>query len=173
MSIDLETLKRAIPYAGLHARVYLEPLNAAMEEFDINNRKRQAAFLAQVAHESGDLAYVLEIASGEAYEGRQDLGNTERGDGVRFKGRGLIQITGRANYRECGQALGFDLELEPEILEQPFPAARSAAWFWWKHGLNELADRDQFQAITRRINGGLTGIDRRIAAWVRAQNALA
>ena len=107
--------------------MYVEPLNAAMSEFDIDdNVERETHFLAQVAHESGGFNYVRELASGEAYEGRASLGNTEPGDGVRFKGRGLIQITGRENYHACGIALGLDLTENPELLEEPLNAARSA-----------------------------------------------
>lgn len=100
----------------IHARPhdiarYCRPLNEAMSEFKINNSVRIAAFLAQIAVESGCLRYSEEIASGEAYEGRKDLGNTQKGDGVRYKGRGLIQLTGRHNYRKAGQALNLPLEL--------------------------------------------------------------
>ena len=152
---------------------YVEPLNAAMDEWEINNPQRQAAFLAQVAHESGGFHYVTEIASGEAYEGRKDLGNTEPGDGVRFKGRGLIQLTGRANYRACGAALGLDLVASPDLLELPENAARSAAWFWWSRKLSGLADAGNFRGITLRVNGGLNGYQDRLAYYERAQEALA
>jgi len=102
-----------------------------------------------------------------------ELGNTQPGDGFRFRGRGLIQVTGRANYGTCGQALGVDLESDPGQLANPELACRSAAWFWKSHGLNELADAGQFQDITRRINGGLTGEADRLAFYSRAQEALA
>jgi putative chitinase len=137
---------------------------------------RQAAFLAQIAHESGSLCYVRELASGQAYEGRSDLGNTEPGDGVRFKGRGLIQITGRDNYRAVSKALYGDdetLQLHPELLEDVVPACRSAAWFWWSHGLNALADTGAFRAITRRINGGMKGQPDRLAFYATAKEVLA
>lgn len=153
--------------------VFVEPLNDAMAEFEINTPEREAAFLAQVAHESGGFVYVREIASGAAYEGRGDLGNTEHGDGERFRGRGLVQITGRANYRDCGAALGVDLVATPELLEAPGLAARSAAWFWREHGLNELADKGEFKTITRRINGGLNGYGDRLTYWERAKETLA
>jgi putative chitinase len=170
----LETLRQIMPYAGAKAAVFLSPLNAAMDEFGISvNPARQAAFLAQIAHESGSLRYVREIASGAAYEGRADLGNTEPGDGVRFKGRGLIQITGRANYQACGDALGLDLIAAPVLLEQPDNACRSAGWFWQSRGLNELADAGQFERITKRINGGLNGQADRLAYFNRALEVLA
>lgn len=171
--ITIEQLHQIMPHARSKCDLYIGPLNDAMEQFDINTPQRQAAFLSQVAHESGELRYVEEIASGKAYEGRADLGNTEPGDGVRFKGRGLIQITGRANYANCGGALGIDLLADPSLLETPENATRSAAWFWQTHGLNELADADNFRKITLRINGGLTGQENRLAYWETAKEAIA
>lgn len=162
-----------MPYAKARADVFLEPLNMAMSEFDINTPERQSAFLAQVGHESGQLRYVKELASGDSYEGRKDLGNTEPGDGRRYKGRGLIQITGRANYASCGDALGLDLIVEPELLEQPINACRSAGWFWRSHGLNELADAGDFLRITKRINGGTNGLADRQALYAKAQEVFA
>ena len=162
-----------MPHARSKANLYADALNEAMDVFNINTPQRQAAFLAQIAHESAEFRYVEEIASGAAYEGRADLGNTEPGDGVRFKGRGLIQITGRANYTSCGAALGLDLLANPELLESPQNACRSAAWFWMTHGLNELADADNFRKITLRINGGLNGYEDRLAYWERAKEAIA
>ena len=152
---------------------FVDPLNDAMQEFEIDNVERETHFLAQIAHESGGFNYVREIASGAAYEGRADLGNTEPGDGVRFKGRGLIQITGRDNYRKCGAALSLDLESSPALLEEPQNAARSAAWFWSSHGLNALADNGDARAITKRINGGLNGFQDRLAYLQLAQECLA
>lgn len=151
---------------------FWQHLNDAMEEFEINSPARQAAFLAQIGHESGQLRYVEELASGAAYEGRSDLGNTQEGDGIRFKGRGLIQITGRENYAACSVALGIDLITEPELLEQPEWACKSAAWFWKSRGLNQLADGGNFERITRKINGGLTGQADRLALWERAKEQL-
>ena len=172
--VTLEELKAICPLTKLSVlEKFIEPLNEAMTEFEIDNVEREIAFLAQVAHESGGFHYTRELASGEAYEGRAGLGNTEPGDGVRYKGRGLIQITGRSNYRSCGDALGVDLVSEPSLLEQPEIAARSAAWFWEAHGLNTLADSGDFRAITRRINGGLNGYQDRLAYFNRAQTALA
>jgi putative chitinase len=156
------------------AALFVSPLNDAMVSFAIDERpERQAAFLAQVAHESGELRYTEEIASGQAYEGRADLGNTEPGDGRKFKGRGLMQVTGRANYGDCSLALYGDARLldEPELLEQPWGACQAAAWFWQAHGLSLLADAGKFESITRVINGGLTGQDRRLEYWRRAKIA--
>lgn len=168
--VDLEVIMPQAKQANIER--YWEPLNDAMDEFEINNPARQSAFLAQIGHESGQLRYSEEIASGAAYEGRADLGNTEAGDGKRYKGRGLIQITGRANYSECGAALGLDLIGEPDLLQEPQNACRSAAWFWKSHGLNQLADGGNFERITRKINGGLNGQADRLALWDRAKNQL-
>lgn len=147
-----------------------------MERHSINTPARQAAFLAQIGHESGRLRYVRErwgpTAAQRGYEGRADLGNTQPGDGKRYMGRGLIQITGRANYRRCGEALGLDLINRPELLEVHAHAAMSAAWFWSSRGLNELADAGEFDKITRRINGGQNGREERLALWQLAQAAL-
>lgn len=173
--ITLEELREVMPNAPmLRLTVFIEPLNSAMQEFSISDTvAREMAFLAQIAHESGEMRYVHEIASGEAYEGRKDLGNTQAGDGVRYKGRGLIQITGRANYQACGDALGLDLINGSELLEEPANACRSAGWFWQTHGLNELADKGDFLLITKRINGGTNGYSDRLAYFQRAQQALA
>lgn len=173
--ITLAQLKQIIPHAGSLAAEFLGPLNAAMDEFGIDTTPRQAAFLAQVAHESGSLRYVREIADGRAYEGRRDLGNTAPGDGPRFRGRGLIQVTGRANYRTCSLALYDDERLlgSPELLEEPVQACRSAAWFWQSRRLNDAADAGAFKAITKTINGGLNGYEERLAYYDRAKAVLA
>ncbi len=172
--ISLEDLHAICPTTKLAILAnYVAELNSAMLEWEINTPVREAMFLAQVAHESGAFNYVKEIASGQAYEGRSDLGNDVDGDGVRFKGRGLIQITGRTNYSKCGAALGVDLLDEPALLEQPDLAARSAAWFWYTHGLNELADKGDFLRITKRINGGTTHYAERQQYLNRAQRVIA
>ena len=172
--ITADDLKKICPFTKLsRLELFAEPLNAAMAEFEINNVARETMFLAQIAHESGGFRYVRELASGEAYEGRNDLGNTEPGDGVRFKGRGLIQITGRANYAECGDALGLDLLSQPELLEEPLNACRSAAWFWDARDLNQRADLGDFRGITKRINGGLNGWHDRLSYLEKAQQVLA
>lgn len=142
-------------------------LNVAMHEYDITTPARIAAFLAQVGHESGRLRYVREIwgptPAQRRYEGRGDLGNTEPGDGKRFMGRGLIQITGRANYRLLSDAVGEDFVMYPGLLESHKWASISAAWFWSSRNLNDLADAGQFDTITRRINGGQNGRADRVA----------
>ena len=177
MTITVEQLKRIMPNAGHRTGVFIGPLNQAMAEFCIDTPMRKAAFLAQIAHESGSLRYVRELASGEAYDtGRlaARLGNTPEadGDGQRYKGRGLIQITGRHNYIACGMALDVDLLGNPELLEQPELACRSAAWFWDSRDLNKLADEGQFRAITRAINGGYNGYEDRLAYYERAKAVL-
>lgn len=167
-----ETLRTIMPLAGTRADTYAPLLTATMEEFFIDSPKRQAAFLAQVGHESGSLVYTKEIASGEAYEGRADLGNIHPGDGVKYVGRGLIQLTGRANYTALTSAFGIDLLSNPEQLEKPELAARSAGWFWMKHSLNQFADSDKFGSLTKAINGGYNGLDDRIQFWIRARKVL-
>lgn len=174
--ITLDQLKTIMPRAGQRATVFLEPINRAMDLFEINSPLRQAAFLAQIAHESGSLRYTAEIASGAAYEFRKDLGNTSAGDGKRYKGRGLIQITGRDNYRACSSALCNDPDIflgHPEMLETVTLASESAAWWWKSHGLNELADEGRFERITRIINGGLNGFEERTAFYLEAKKVLA
>jgi putative chitinase len=173
MILTKEILQKCLPSAKpTNIDLYLNPLNATLEKFEINNPKRVAAFLAQLAHESGSFKYVEELATGTAYEGRKDLGNTEPGDGVRFKGRGLIQITGRANYKAVGEALDYDFIENPEHLERPGAACMSAGWFWKTRGLNELADGDWFEKITRKINGGTNGLLDRLQHWERIKKVI-
>ena len=150
------------------ADVYLPPINTYQGE--VNTPLRMAAFLAQVLHESGGFQWPQELSSGKEYEGRKDLGNVSPGDGERYKGRGLIQITGRFNYEKVSQALFGDsrLEHEPETLATPELAVRSAYWFWNMRKLNALADAGEFEQITHRINGGLNGEDERMAYYKRA-----
>ncbi len=176
-------LQSAMGCSQERALLFARPLAEACERFDITTPARLAAFLAQIGHESGGLRYVRELASGEAYEGRKDLGNVHQGDGVLFKGHGLIQITGRANHRELRPQLllaGYedvpDFEGRPEALCEPRWAAASAAAYWHKRDLNALADTgrpEDFERITRRINGGLNGQADRLARWERAKAALA
>ena len=152
------------------AAEYVPLLNAALAEGQINTSLRRAAFLAQLAHESGELRYFEEFADGSAYEGRADLGNTHPGDGRRFKGRGPIQLTGRSNYARAGEALGLDLVGNPELAARPDVGFRVAQWYWTTHNLNALADGGprNFDAITRAINGGLNGKADRDRYYARA-----
>ncbi len=183
---------------------WLEPLQETFEKYQINTPKRQACFLGQTMHESGSYKFTrenlnysaralmntwpsrfpnIEIASqferqpekiaNKVYSGR--MGNTEDGDGAKYIGRGLIQVTGKENYTHCGEALGIDLISNPQLLEEPRYAALSAGWFWNKKGLNALADegtKDAFEVMTKRINGGLLGLDDRKSKMIEALKAL-
>ncbi len=177
----------AIMPSATPARVanFIGPLNDTMAEFAITTPARQAAFLAQLAHESGSLRYVEEIASGSAYDNRADLGNTTpeavalselsgTTPGQYYKGRGLIQITGYTNYLACSRALCRDDSLvhNPEALERADLACRSAGWYWDSRRLNDFADAGQFETITRKINGGLNGQAERLAHYERAMKVL-
>ena len=177
MPITTQQLLQILPNAGQRAGVFAPVLNTAMQRFQIVGAKRVAAFIAQIGHESGQLVYVREIwgptPAQTKYEGRADLGNTVTGDGLKYRGRGLIQITGRTNYAACGEALGLDLISQPELLEQPQYACMSAAWFWATKGLNTLADAGSFDKITQRINGGQNGAADRRALYAKVQQVLA
>ena len=177
MPITVQQLLLILPNAGPIAGVFVPVLNTAMNRYQIVGTKRVAAFIAQIGHESGQLKYVKEIwgptAAQMRYEGRADLGNTQSGDGSKYRGRGLIQITGRANYKACGEALGLDLVNQPELLEKPQHACMSAAWFWATKGLSPLADDGKFETLTRRINGGVNGLADRQMLYARALKVLA
>lgn len=175
--MTLQELATILPMAKSKVAIFIEPLNKAMQKFEINTPLRQAAFIAQVGHESGQLRYVKELATGEAYDtGRlaERLGNTPEkdGDGQKYKGRGLIQITGTENYLLCLMALEIDALNHPELLETPEFACSSAAWFWWNNHLNELADKRDFLKITKRINGGTNGLADREELYKRALKVL-
>lgn len=171
---DWTRVLRAMSPRGKSAIItgFANALPGMIDEFELSTPLRQAHFLAQCAHESDGFNAVEEYASGRAYEGRKDLGNTKAGDGPRYKGRGPIQLTGRANYRKFGGALGIDLEGEPELAAE-FPiAARTAGLYWKLHNLNRLADANDIRGITRAINGGYNGLDDRIRYFGLAQRAL-
>lgn len=197
--ITLEELQAVAPKTNrVRLALFLDPLNAMFGEFAIDNPERQSAFLAQVAHESNGFLWMREIwgpsPAQKAYEPpsrkAMDLGNSQTGDGFRYRGRGLIQITGRANYAACGEAIDLPLERSPELLEIPEHAVRSAGWFWTvgagqrlsvaarMYGvpvgvnLNELADRGDFRGITFAVNGGLNGQEDRLATWEAAKTAI-
>ena len=139
MKITNDFLKQVMPQSTeANRQKYIEWLNYFMPKYGIDTDKEVAAFIAQIGHESGQLRYVEELASGSAYEGRKDLGNIQKGDGKRFKGRGLIQITGRANYTQLSKDLGEDFIKNPELLSTPKYAVQSACWFWNKNKLNDL-----------------------------------
>ena len=171
--VTAEQLQSIMPVLSSKRNTEFLPfLQAAMTEFAIERPARAAAFLAQLAHESGQFRFMEEIWGPTAAQRRYeplsslatDLGNTQAGDGKRFKGRGPIQITGRANYRRFGDLLGVGLVSEPARAAVPELAFRIAGLFWSKKGLNELADlatADAFREITRRINGGFNGLEDR------------
>jgi len=180
---------------------WLAPLNEAFAKYDISTPLRQAAFIGQCAHESNNFKVLQEnlnysaeglmktwpsrfptkeIAdqyarqpakiAGKVYNGR--LGNTSEEEAAKYLGRGLIQLTGKENYERCGEAIGADLINQPQLLVDPHYAALSAAWFWNKKGLNALADSQDYETMTKRINGGLIGLDDRKAKIAKAISVL-
>ncbi|SHL26326.1 glycoside hydrolase family 19 protein [Hymenobacter psychrotolerans] len=151
---------------------FLGPINQTLAAYHINTPLRVAHFLAQIGHESCGLDAVREYASGVAYEGRKDLGNVVKGDGVKFRGRGLIQITGRANYYALSKAFNVDFIANPLLLESPTYAALSAGWYWNSRSLNAMADGNFFDTITKRINGGTNGYADRLNRFLVAAKAL-
>jgi putative chitinase len=183
MPITAQQLLQILPNAGKQAGVFASALNLAMERFQINNRLRMAAFIAQVGHESGQFRYMKELG-GDQYLSKYDtgtlakrLGNTPEadGDGQKYRGRGLIQVTGLDNYHACSKALFGDDRLlrTPELIEQAEWACKSAAWFWNSRNLNALADAGDFVGVTKRINGGVNGLAERQAFYTTALKVLA
>jgi len=174
-----DILRRIMPHLSKRqAAAYAPPLSIALAEFSIDTPARKAAFIAQIAHESGELLFWEEIwgptEAQKGYEGRADLGNFEPGDGFRYRGRGPLQVTGRANYRACGAKLGLDLESDPDLVATPDVGFRCAALFWDDKRLNLLADRESaaaFAVITKRINGGLNGLEERERYHAAARSA--
>jgi putative chitinase len=144
-----------------------------VNEYEINTDLRLAHFLAQIVHESAGLQTTEEFASGAAYEGRVDLGNTVRGDGKRYKGRGVLQLTGRANYRRYGKILGLDLEGQPHIAAEPLVSLRIACVYWRDRNINPLCDADDLVAVTRKVNGGTNGLADRGRYLAKAKAVLA
>jgi putative chitinase len=183
-----EQLKQIVPgISDKNLRIYVPLLNAAFEKYEFNTKERICCFIAQVACESASFNYTKEIASGQAYEGRKDLGNVMPGDGVKFKGRGLIQLTGRNNYQLCSMALFRDNRLldHPELLEEPQNALDSAFYYWFSHHLNDVCDMpdglthtwrgneySRFQWLTIKINGGLNGLTSRFGFYNKAKEIL-
>jgi len=203
VQITAVQLRQIMPASGGHATIFVAPLNIAMARFGVNTVPRISAFLAQVGHESAHLLcteerlgysaealirtwpkrfdtetaprleyHPQEIAN-VAYAGRNGNGDEHSGDGWKYRGRGLLQITGRANYAECGTGIGVDLINKPDLLTLADHAAMSAAWFWSSRGLNALADNGDFKSITQKINGGLNGYQDRLAFLLRAESVLA
>lgn len=176
--IDLDLILKITPDANraLVNRL-IPPLNRYTMEAGISTPLRLAHFLAQVAHESAHFRTLTEYwgptPAQKRYEGNKDLGNTEKGDGRRYMGRGLIQLTGRANYRAMGSKLGLDLVADPELAATPEVAVRTAVEFWRWRGLNAIADKDNLKLITKRINGGSNGLTERGEYLKRAKAAIA
>lgn len=151
---------------------YVSFLNEYCAKYEINTPLRLAAFLAQIGHESGRFRYSEEIAKGDAYEFRKDLGNIHKGDGKKYKGRGLIQITGRYNYEAISASLGINFIDNPRMLATPEYAVWSACWYWGKHNLNKLADEGKFRDITKKINGGYNGLEDREKLYAKCKQML-
>ncbi len=174
--MDATTLAKCTGARLDRAQTFAEPLSLAMKEFGITTTEQQAMFLANVGHESGGLKWLTELwgptEAQKRYEGRRDLGNTQAGDGVRFKGRGLLQTTGRANYKALSDHLGIDFIANPEKLAQPMEASLSAGYFWQSHNLNAVADGGDFLRVVKTINGGTNGLAERQTLYTAAKAAL-
>jgi len=172
MTLTLQQLEAIAIYApSARCATYLDMINATLEKYSIDTPLRTCHFLAQIIHESGSFQYTRELASGADYEWRSDLGNTEPGDGPKFKGRGFIQLTGRANYAAYGAAISQDLINNPDLVATDYPAD-VAGWFWDTHHLNALADQDGLTPITKVINGGMNGYNERLFWLGKAKNVL-
>lgn len=146
---------------------------AVLDGYDINTKLRIAHFMGQVTHECAGFRTTEEFASGAAYEGRADLGNTKPGDGRRYKGRGLLQLTGRANYRRTGQILGLPLEDQPLLAGDPVISLKIACEYWKDRKINKPADHDNLITVTKLVNGGLNGLEDRRTYLKKAKEALA
>ena len=181
IQVDAQTLREIAPHFsgdnGERQNAIItgvgEVLAATLDGYAINTRLRIAHFLGQTCHESAGFRTTEEFASGEAYEGRVDLGNDHPGDGPRYKGRGLLQLTGRGNYRSIGRTLAVDLEAQPELAAEPVLSLRIACEFWKAKRINDPSDSDDLVEVTRRVNGGKNGIDDRRTFTARAKAAVA
>jgi putative chitinase len=179
-NVDGELLRRIAPHVvgakGQSQARIIEALSpavaATLKKYEIDTELRIAHFLAQTCHESDCFCTTVEYSDGKYLEGRRDLGNTQPGDGPRYKGRGLIQLTGRANYKRYGNLLSLDLIGNPERAAEPATSLAIACEYWKQQGLNAAADQDDIETITRRINGGLNGLEDRRACLQRAKVAL-
>lgn len=163
----------AIHATDANIKLYTPLLNRFMHEYNICGKLRESAFIATIIWESGSFKYTREIASGKAYEGRKDLGNIYKGDGVKFRGRGLIMVTGRTNYEQVSKALNIDFVGNPHLLEEPKWAVRSACWWWNSRDLNAIADAEDFRKVTRIVNGGYTHLKEREFYYKKALEILA
>src|ERR1700722_3554182 len=179
--VDAQTMREVAPTftgapAASQAKIIAEAgavLAATLESYALTSRLRIAHFLGQTCEESAGYRTTEEFASGKEYEGRKDLGNTQKGDGPRYKGRGLLQLTGRANYADYGKALGVDLVNNPTLAAQPALSLKIACEYWKRRNINADCDRDDVQAVTRKVNGGLNGLSDRIAFTQKAKAAVA
>jgi putative chitinase len=153
----------------------LADLNKCMSLFNITTAQRKRHFLSQIAHESGGLRWLKELASGDDYEGRADLGNSQRGDGRRFKGAGAIQLTGRHNYQAFSNHIKDPLVMQGcDYVAEKYPFT-SAGYWWYLNSMNALCDRSDVnvEMVTRRVNGGINGLDDRISYYQKACEAIA
>lgn len=179
MAITADQLRRIVgnQLSQSRAEALVPAINAAMQEFGISSSlERACMFIAQTAHETmGYNRFVESWGPTDAqkrYEGRDDLGNTEPGDGFRYRGRGAFQLTGRANYRKYGDKLHVDLIGNPNQAAAPLYAFRIAGLYWQDHDLSRWADRGDFREVTRRINGGYNGLQDRLRYYNRAKAVL-
>ncbi|MBN8944562.1 MAG: glycoside hydrolase family 19 protein [Rhizobiales bacterium] len=176
ITVTAATLRRISPVANAGIIDHLGPaLTSAFPTGAITTDLRAAHFLAQAAHESDGFRTLVEYGGSgyfDRYDGRRDLGNVRPGDGARYRGRGIFQLTGRANYRLFGAKIGVDIERLPGRAAEPDISARTAIVYWGSRGLNAFADKDDLRAITRRINGGFNGLADRQARLIRAKAAL-
>lgn len=171
--ITKEMLKKIAPYAKDHILTALvDPLNEHLPKYGLNNKTRVKHFLAQAAHETAGFKTLEEYATGAAYEGRKDLGNTQKGDGKRYKGRGIFQLTGRANYKTFGKKIGKDLENNPMLAGDAETSVLIALEYWNNRKLTPLADKEDITNITKKINGGLNGFDDRKKYLAKAEKIL-
>lgn len=179
--VDAQTMREVAPHFSGELAVRQDAITAAvgevlaatLEVYQIDTRLRIAHFLGQTCHESAGFRTTEEFASGERYEGRADLGNTKKGDGPRYKGRGLLQLTGRANYRDLGKIIGQPLEEDPELAAEPVLSLRIACEFWKKKKINAACDRDDIVQVTRLVNGGANGLEERRGFTAKAKSAVA
>jgi putative chitinase len=153
------------------AKKMTPPLQKGIDQAGLKTGQGQANFVAQTATETGGYRWMKELADGKAYEGRKDLGNTQAGDGPRYKGRGLIQITGRDNYTRASKDLGVDYVNNPERAAQPDDAAQIAGWYYRTRGVTAPADAGNFKQTTQLINGAQNGAADREQRYERALGA--
>jgi putative chitinase len=171
--VSADELSRIVPQIPAEKLAqFVAPLNDAMVRGGIDTPIRQAAFIAQLAVESDSFRTFEEYASGSAYEGRSDLGNTQAGDGVRYKGRGAIQVTGRHNYEEVSRYTGIDFVAHPELVAAPENAFTTAVWYWTSRNLNNVADGPGIIRVSELVNGGHHGLAERMANFARGLDVL-